>query len=215
MEFVKQQISSAVKNASSGNPESTKTQNDKDNNNNSSSNNNNAGTQSTAQGVGQAPDLAKTISQTMANLGAGGKGGSTTSGVDGLHLPADLSGKQLGQLGAAAKAEQAQHPDKSAETIGADTLKRVRDMQGQGRQEVEGAEGGVTAALQGGLHQSAEKEALEGAVEQGRHFLTQQQKEEGVAAANTAPAPAPAAANKPPVTRSKAATLDGDSTDFS
>lgn len=210
MDFVEQQISSAVKNASNGNSDMANVHSDKDNNSN------NADPKSTsaaaAQGGAQVPDLAKMISQTMASLGASGKNSSTTPSVDSLRLPTDLSNEQLGQLGsqlvAAAKAEQAQHPDKNAEAIGADTLKRVQDLQGQGQQ-------GAAAALQGGLHQAAEKEALEGAVEQGRHFLTQQQKEGGVVTANIASASAPSAANKPPVTRSKATELGGGSADFS
>ncbi|KAK7970482.1 hypothetical protein PG988_009555 [Apiospora saccharicola] len=199
MDYVKQ-LSSAVKNASSGTSDPTNTRNDKDNNSN------NADPKSTtAAGAAQSGDLAKTISQTMDSLGAGGKDSSATPGVDGLHLPADLSNEQLGQLGsqlgAAVKAEQAQRPGKSAEAIGADTLKQVRDLQSQGQP-------GVAVALQGGLHQAAEKETLAGAVEQGQRFLTQKQKDEGVATADTATAPA--SANKPPVTRSKAAELGGD-----
>ncbi|KAK8138396.1 hypothetical protein PG984_001776 [Apiospora sp. TS-2023a] len=203
MDYAKQ-LSSAVKNASSGTSNPTNTLNDKDNSSNNA-----------AQSGVQAPDLANIISRTMASLGAGGKNSSAAPGVDDLHLPADLSNEQLGQLGsqlgAAVKAEQAQRPDKSAEAIGTDTLKQVRDLQSQGQL-------GVAAALQGGLHQAAEKEALEGTVEQRQRFLTQKLKDGGVATADTAdtaPAPAPASANKPPVTRSKAAELGGDSTGFS
>ncbi|KAK7923935.1 hypothetical protein PG985_005989 [Apiospora marii] len=213
MDFVKQQISSAVKNASSGNSDPTNTHSGKDNNSNNDDPKSTT-TVAAAQGDGQVPDPAKTITQTLGSLGAGGKDSSTPSGVDGLHIPADLSKQQLGrfgsQLGAAARAEQAQHPNKSAEAIGADTLKQVQDLQRQGQ-----GQQGAVAALQGGLHQAAEKEALKGAVEQGRHFLTQQQKKEGLATTDTASTTAPASAIKPPVTRSTAAELGGDSADFS
>ncbi|KAK7988976.1 hypothetical protein PG989_009291 [Apiospora arundinis] len=223
MDFVKQQISSAVKNASSNtanNSDPTNIKNDKDNNNG------NAGgpksvTPATAQGgPQQAQDLAKTISQDLANLRALGDNGNGSSGSGsgkntntyGL-LPVDLSDEQLSQLGshigAAVAAERAENPDKSAEATGADTLKRMRDLESQG--------GDVAAALQGGVHQMAEKEAVEGAVEQGRMFLTQQQQEGGQERGSTDPtttSPAatttPTTASKPPVTRSKAAATLGE-----
>ncbi|KAK8049786.1 hypothetical protein PG994_011516 [Apiospora phragmitis] len=195
MDFVKQQITSAVKNAGSGTT----------NNSSSNADPKSTATTTTAQGglsqeQGQQQDLAKTISQTLANLQQASGGGSL--------LPAELSSEQLSQLGAGVAAERAKNQDKSAEAIGADTLQRVRDLQSQGQQGAEGA-----AALQGGIHQMAEKEALQGAVEQGRTFLTQQQQQqqgetEGTATTTTE------TANKQGA-RGKAATLGGDSTDLS
>ncbi|KAK8056060.1 hypothetical protein PG993_001287 [Apiospora rasikravindrae] len=207
MDFVKEQINSAVKNASSG------TTSDK--------NKNNADPKSTTspqQDQGQQqPDLAKTISQTMASLQAGGSGGGKGTTGGGL-LPAELSSEQLSQLGrelgAGVAAERGKNPDKNTEAIGADTLKRVRDLQSHGQHGLEGVEGDA-AALQGGMHQMAEKETLQEAVKQGRALLTQQEQQgKGEVEGETTTTSIPGTTNKP-VTRSKAATLGGDSAGFS
>ncbi|KAK8088854.1 hypothetical protein PG997_003815 [Apiospora hydei] len=152
MDFVKQQINSAVKTASSGT-----TTNDKDKNNADPKSSTMTAQQDQSQA--QQPDLAKAINQTMASLQAGGGGGGKGA-VGGGLLPAELSSEQLSQLGrelgAGVAAERAKNPDKSAEAIGADTLKRVRDLQSQGQDGLEGV-GGEAAALRG-RHVSAGRE---------------------------------------------------------
>ncbi|KAK7941062.1 uncharacterized protein PG986_013449 [Apiospora aurea] len=138
MDFVKQQINSAAKNASSG----ATTTNDKEKNKGDPKSSTTTAQQDQSQA--QQPDLAKTINQTMASLQAGGGGGGKGA-VGGGLVPAELSSEQLSQLGrelgAGVAAERAKNPDKSAKAIGVDTLKRVRDLQSQGQDGMEGVGG--------------------------------------------------------------------------